>query len=163
MQARRWLPHPSMSFALLVVWVLLFNSLAPLVLVSGLLVAWVFPLLTRAFWPEVPHVRHRGKLLHYILMVLGDIVLANLVALRLILGPRRNLNPAWIEVPLDIRDPYAITILASTISLTPGTVTCEVGPGHARLLVHALNASDPEVLVAEIKRRYEAPLKEIFE
>lgn len=163
MQSRSWLPHPTMGLMLFLVWLLLFNSLAPLVLVSGLVVAWVLPMLTRMFWTEVPHVKHSGKLLRYMLMVLGDIVLANLVALRLILGPRRSLHPAWVELPLDIRDPYAITILASTISLTPGTVTSEVGPGHAKLLIHALNATDPDALVAAIKQRYEAPLKEIFE
>lgn len=163
MQSRRWLPHPTMSLMLFLMWLLLFNSLAPLVLVSGFFLSWFLPIVTRMFWTEVPHVKHSGKLLRYMLMVLGDIVIANMVALKLILGPRRNLHPAWVEVPLDIRDPYAITILASTISLTPGTVTTEVGPGHGKLLIHALNALDPDALVADIKQRYEAPLKEIFE
>jgi len=30
-------------------------------------------------------------------------------------------------------------------------------------VVHALHVTDPEALVADIKARYEAPLKEIFE
>ena len=163
MKSRSWLPHPTLSVILFLLWVMLVHSLAPLVLLGGLFLAWWLPMLTREFWPEVPHVKSGWRLLRYMLMVLGDIVIANIIALRLILGPTRNLHPAWVEVPLDIRDPFAITILASTISLTPGTVTSEVGPGHAKLLIHALNATDPEALVAEIKQRYEAPLKEIFE
>jgi len=31
------------------------------------------------------------------------------------------------------------------------------------LLVHTLNTDDPAALVAEIKQRYEAPLRQIFE
>jgi len=34
---------------------------------------------------------------------------------------------------------------------------------HKFLLVHALNETDPKVMVANIKKRYEHPLKEIFE
>lgn len=156
-------PHPTLSVFLLLIWLLLMQSLAPLTVISGALLAWALPLITRAFWPEVPRVRSVLKLLRFFVMVLGDIVLANLVALRLILGPRRNIQPAWVDIELDITDPFAITLLTSTISLTPGTVSVEVGPGHRHVLVHALYAEDPRETARQIKERYEDPLKEIFE
>ena len=47
--------------------------------------------------------------------------------------------------------------------MTPGTVSADVSAeGHA-LLVHCLDASDPDAVRDEIKTRYEARLKEIFE
>lgn len=65
-------------------------------------------------------------------------------------------------IPLDIRTPEAITVLAGTITLTPGTVSCDLSEcGHA-LLVHCLHAPEPDSVVTDIKTRYELRLKEIF-
>ena len=65
-------------------------------------------------------------------------------------------------IPLEIRTPEAITVLAGTITLTPGTVSCDLSEcGHA-LLVHCLHAPDPDSVVLDIKTRYESRLKEIF-
>ena len=46
--------------------------------------------------------------------------------------------------------------------MTPGTLTCAVTADRSHLLVHALHVTDAAALVADIKARYEAPLKEIF-
>jgi len=75
----------------------------------------------------------------------------------------KDLQPGFVEVPLDLRDSFAITVLTSTVSLTPGTVSADVSEDRTRLLVHALHVEDPQALVAEIKQRYEGPIKEIFE
>jgi multicomponent K+:H+ antiporter subunit E len=80
-----------------------------------------------------------------------------------VLGPVKDLQPGVVEVPLDLRDRFAITVLTSTVSLTPGTVSADVSEDRTRLLVHALHVEDPAALVAEIKQRYEGPIKEIFE
>jgi multicomponent K+:H+ antiporter subunit E len=67
-----------------------------------------------------------------------------------------------VEVPLDLRDPFLATLLSSIVSLTPGTVAIDVDQQRWVLLVHALDAPDPQALVREIKERYEQPLKEMF-
>jgi multicomponent K+:H+ antiporter subunit E len=54
------------------------------------------------------------------------------------------------------------TLLGSIVSLTPGTVSVEIERERKVLLVHALDADDPPGLIATIKSRYEAPLKEVF-
>ncbi len=162
-RARRWLPHPTLSLFLLMVWLLLMNAVQPGVVAFGLLLAWGVPFLTRVFWPDVPHVSSTLGLLRYFLRLLGDIVSANLTVAWLILGRLERLQPAWVEVPLDLQDPFAITLLASTISLTPGTVSADISADRRSLLIHSLNTDDPEALVREIKQRYEAPLKELFE
>jgi multicomponent K+:H+ antiporter subunit E len=68
-----------------------------------------------------------------------------------------------VTVPLELRTPEAITTLAGTITMTPGTLTADVSAeGHA-LLVHCLDAPDPDAVRDEIKSRYERRLMEIFE
>lgn len=163
MRPRRWLPHPQLSLVLAVVWLLLANTVAPLHLVAAVAIGWLVPLATEAFWPERPRVHRPGRLLRFALTVLWDIVRANLSVAALILGRRARLRPAFVRLPLALRTDFAITLLAGTVSLTPGTVSAELSADRRVLLVHALDVDDPQALVAEIKNRYEAPLQEIFE
>jgi multicomponent K+:H+ antiporter subunit E len=79
-----------------------------------------------------------------------------------VLGPPGRLRPAFIEVPLDIDQPLAIALLGSIVTMTPGTVSSEVSEDRRRLLVHVLDAPDPDAVVRQIKSRYERRLKEIF-
>ena len=96
-------------------------------------------------------------------MFLYDVLIANLSVARLILAGPRVLRPAFIVVPLDLKNELALSMLANTICLTPGTVSAKLSDDRQRLLVHALDADDPEAVIATIKERFEKPLKEIFE
>jgi multicomponent K+:H+ antiporter subunit E len=158
----RWLPHPLLSATLVTVWLLLVNTFSIAQLLFGLLLAVIIPRFTNTFWPERPRVHHPLLLARYLLRVLVDIVTANFQVAYLILGRADRLRPAFVELPLDLTDKFAITVLASTVSLTPGTVSSDVSADRHTLLIHCLDAPDPEAVVAEIKARYEAPLKEIF-
>ena len=160
---KRLLPQPLISAGLFVTWVLLYGSVSPVVLVGALLLAVGLPLLTNAFWPEYPHAIRVRPLLRLSLTVVYDIIVANLRMVTLILGPQRRLNPHFIVVPVTLQDPLAITLLASIISLTPGTVSANLSGDRRSLLVHDLNTDDPEAAARRITSRYELPLREIFE
>ncbi len=160
----RLFPHPLLSLTLVVTWLLLVNSLAINSIVFAVILGIVLPMITRAYWPDMPRLSRPLVALEYALIVLYDIAKANVdVALIVLFKPARKLQPAWVCVPLDIRTPEAITVLAGTITLTPGTVSCDLADdGHA-ILVHCLHAPDPDAVRDDIKARYERRLKEIFE
>ncbi|MBL7250958.1 Na+/H+ antiporter subunit E [Alloalcanivorax marinus] len=158
----RLLPFPMLSLLLWLSWLLL-NGFSWGHGLLGLVLAVVLPLGTRPFWPNVPRLRDFLKLVRFVLVVHWDIITANLVVARLILGSPRKLRPAFVEMPLELTDDFAITLLTSTISLTPGTVSADVSEDRRTLLIHALDMDDEAALVAQIKQRYERPLKEIFE
>ena len=139
------------------------SSLGPGHILLGLLLGWLIPLFTRRFWPETLQFHAPLTLLRFVGVVLWDILVANLTVARLILGQPGQLRPAFFEVPLDLKGEIGISLLANTISLTPGTVSLELSSDHSSLQVHALDAPDPDALVQEIKERYEAPLKKVFE
>ncbi|WP_372719867.1 Na+/H+ antiporter subunit E [Immundisolibacter sp.] len=159
---RRLLPAPLLSAALLVVWLLLNNTLAPGQILLGALLALVLPLLTDRLRPERAHLRRPVLAARLLLRVLWDIVLANFEVARRILGPEAALRPRFVWLPLDIRDPWGIAVLAGIITLTPGTVSSDLTADRRYLLVHALDVDDPAALVAAIKQRYERPLMEIL-
>lgn len=157
-------PHPILSLLLTLVWLLLVNGYSTNSLLFGAFLGIVVPFITRPYWPNIPRVRHPLKIAEYILVVMWDIVVANVVVASLILFRRNSdLKPAWICIPLELRAPEAITVLAGTITLTPGTVSSDLSNEGHSLLVHCLNAPDPDAVRDEIKMRYERRLKEIFE
>ena len=150
------------SATVLVLWLLLNNTLEPGKVLLGAVLAVLIPLLTIGLRPDQPTIRRPMAVLRLGLVVLYDIVVANIqVAIR-ILGPERHLTPRFIWLPLDIRDPHGIAALAGIITMTPGTLSSDLTADRRYLLVHALDADDPDAVCAEIKQRYEAPLMEIF-
>jgi multicomponent K+:H+ antiporter subunit E len=159
----RLLPHPLLTPMLMAIWLLLNNSLAFGQILLGALLGWLIPLFTLRFWPETIRIRRPIVLLRFLAVFLLDVFLANLAVARLILGRPAHLHPVFIEVPLDLRSDLAISLLANTICLTPGTVSARLSPDQRTLLVHALDAPDPDAVRDLIKSRYEAPLKEVFE
>ena len=161
---RRLFPHPLLTVLLTIVWLLLVNRFSWNSVLFGFFLGVLIPFVIRPYWPNMSPMRGPVKIAEYILVVLWDIVMANLTVAYLILFRRAaDLQPAWIAIPLDLRTPEAITTLAGTITLTPGTVSCDLSAQGHNLLVHCLHAPDPDAVRDEIKTRYEARLKEIFE
>ena len=158
---KRLLPFPLLSLMLWCAWLLL-NGVSWGHALLGLALALLLPLASRRFWPNAPRIHHLPKLCRFVLMVHWDIIVANVEVARLILGPSRRLRPAFVELPLDLVDDCAIALLASTVSLTPGTVSADISEDRRTLLIHTLHMDDQAELIAHIKQRYERPLKEIF-
>ena len=160
---KRLFPHPILSVLLVVTWLLLVNDFRWGSLVFGMILGVVIPLFIKPYWPYRSTLKSLPKYASYILLVFWDIIVANVQVAKIVLfKPNSQLKPAWIVIPLEVRSAEAITVLAGTITLTPGTVSCDISEcGHA-LLVHCLHAPDPDSVVADIKTRYESRLKEIF-
>ncbi|MEO9685082.1 MAG: Na+/H+ antiporter subunit E [Tateyamaria sp.] len=159
-----WLmPHPFLTVLLAVVWILLQNEFSAGMAVFGLILGILIPWGTSIWWPDTPKGFRIGKMVPYCLMVIWDIIVANIqVAWIVLTVPNSKLKPAWVVIPLDLVQPEAITVLAGTITLTPGTVSADLSSEGHSLLVHVLHTDDPDAVVDEIKTRYEARLKEIF-
>ncbi|WP_439510880.1 Na+/H+ antiporter subunit E [Marinimicrobium koreense] len=160
---RKWLPHPVLSGFMVILWLLLMNDLSGGNLVMGALLAWFIPYATQSFWVQSMKLHRPWVAARFIVTVLWDIIIANWIMARMILGSPQKLHPAFMTLPLELKEDFAITLLANTISLTPGTVSADLSADGTYLIIHTLHVDDPDEAVAEIKARYEAPLKEIFE
>lgn len=158
----RLLPHPAQSLLLLFIWLLLVDSFAFGHWLLGGALAVAIPLGCNHLLIEHPHGWKPLKLLRFLFMVMGDILVANFQVARLTLGRVDKLRPAFVEVPIDLDNELAISVLVSVVSLTPGSLAADLSLDRHTLLVHGLDVADPQALIDEIKQRYEAPLKEIF-
>lgn len=157
-----WRQRPGLVILLWVTWLLLVNSLGiSQVLLGGVLATLIAALSPRFEQPPL-RVRHVPKLIAYGGLLLWDIVRANLTVARQVLGPVAALQPAFLEIPLTAQHPLVISLFASTITLTPGTVSCELSADQRYLRVHALHSPNPTADIAALKARYEARLLAIF-
>jgi multicomponent K+:H+ antiporter subunit E len=161
---KRLFPHPYLTVTLIVFWFLLVNQWKVGSLVMAVFLATVIPHLTSAWWPDRPKVQRPFGLAAYTLLVMWDVIVANFQVARIVLFmPKDKIRSAWVTVPLDLRSPEAITLLAGTITMTPGTLTADMSACGRALLIHSLHAPDPAAVRDDIKARYEARLKRIFE
>ena len=162
---KRLVPHPIVSGFVAATWLALNSSVAPIQLLAAFAAVVLLPLALRVALEDAVRIRRPAAALRLALVVLWDIVVANLVVARLVLGPLGRLRPGFVEVPLETSHPDAVALLASIITMTPGTVAADVDDARTRILVHVLDVDpdhDGAALVAGIKQRYERPLKEIF-
>ncbi|MCD6260093.1 MAG: Na+/H+ antiporter subunit E [Helicobacteraceae bacterium] len=159
---KKFFPHPLLSLALLVAWLLLNNTLSFGHLLLGAFLGLIIPYMSASFWPEHICIKKPFVFLRFIAILLYDIVVANITVALQVLGENKNLHPSFITYPLSIQNQLGISVLASTISLTPGTVSCDLSVDQSTLLIHALSAQDKEKVIAHIHQRYEKPLMEVF-
>src|SRR5690606_14748717 len=113
---RRWLAHPWMTLILGISWLLLQGSLEPVHWIWAAILGVVLPWLAHAFIGPGSRVRSGAALARLVLVVLWDIVVANLVVARLVLHPGRQPRPAWLRVPYTLEDPRAAVLLATIIT-----------------------------------------------
>ena len=159
----RWLPFPLMSAALLILWLLLNQTLSLGHTLLGSLVAliggWVLTLLGSPNF----RVRRPAVLIGLSAAVLADIIRSNIAVARIILGfGRRERRSGFVDIPLDLRNQYALAALACIITSTPGTLWVGFDGANGTLTIHVLDLIDENEWIRTIKGRYERPLLEIF-
>ena len=113
-----------------------------------------------------PGVRVRRPLviLRYLLVVGYDVVKSNLeIAWDVVMWRRRRPNAQFVTIPLELRDPVGLAVLAMVTTVVPGTVWSELAVDQSAMLLHVWNVKDEQRFMARYKERYEKPLQEIFE
>jgi multicomponent K+:H+ antiporter subunit E len=161
---RRIMPAPLLSLALLVLWLLLNRTLSAGHIVLGGVLALGIPLVTAGLRPLPVRIRRPGMVLRLALTVVSDTVASNIAVARLLLRPgRRQHSAGFVHIPLEVRDPNALAVLAMIVCITPGTAWAEISLDRSMLMLHVLELDDPQALVDHVKRHYERPLMEIFE
>ena len=161
---RKLFPHPYLTLFLIAVWFMLVNRLAVGTAVMAVIMGTLIPLVTAVWWPKPARIKAPLALLSYAALVVRDVIVANFQVARIVLFmPRDQIRSAFIRVPVDLQSREAITLLAGTITMTPGTLTADMSSCGKALLIHALHAPDPDAVRDDIKARYETRLKRIFE
>lgn len=162
MNRRRFLPSLPLTLAIVAFWLLLVSEVNAAQLTLALALGLVIPLYATRIDREFARFGTLRPLPKLLVVLIWDILMCNLRVARQVLSPESRIHSGFIWYPLEIDNIHGITALACCITLTPGTVTAALSDDRRYLLVHVLDLSDEAGLVADIKRRYEHPLMEIF-
>ncbi|MFN6952268.1 MAG: Na+/H+ antiporter subunit E [Albidovulum sp.] len=159
----RILPHPLMSAVLVVSWLLL-TRFSPGHLILGMAIAVLAGLALERIEPRAPRIRSWVALFRLVGIVSVDIVRSNWAVARLMLtsgrhGVRRS---AFVAIPLRLRNPLALALLAVILTATPGTAWLEYDRESGTLLVHVFDVIDEDQWRILIRDRYETLLMEAF-
>lgn len=154
-----------LCLVMLVMWLLLNASLSFGQVLLGALLTLGLLGLAKRLRPVRPRLARPLLLLPLIPVVLADVLRSNIGVARVVLGLTggRPVNSGFLDIPLDLRDPHALAVLAAIITSTPGTSWAGVSPDGKWLKLHVLDLQDDQYWIDTIKQRYEQPLMRIFE
>lgn len=161
---RKLIPTPVLSIALLLVWIALARSTSFGHLLIGTILAFVVPLVVSGLGLANVRLKRPGVIVRFVSIVLWDVVKSNLVVARGVLGwGSRRPDSRFVVVPLELRDPVGLAVLAMVTTIVPGTVWSELAIDRSSFLLHVWDVDEERAFVARFKARYEQPLREIFE
>jgi multicomponent K+:H+ antiporter subunit E len=159
----RLLPHPLLSAALVLFWLLL-NRFSLGHLLLGGLVALIAGRAMAALEPRRLRIRRWDLVLRLFGLVMADIARSNLEVARLIVTGRRNgAGPGFVEIDLALSEPTALAVLATIVTATPGTAWVDYDAARGRLLLHVLDLVDEDEWRDTVNNHYGRMLKEIFQ
>lgn len=159
---KRLVPFPLLALALLAMWILL-TGFSPGHVLLGALVALIVSRTMLSLKVKPPRVRVGWAMVRLAAIVLADIVRSNIAVARVILSNPPNRHSDFIEMPTELRSPYALATLAVIITATPGSLWVQHDANRHVILIHILDLVDEAEWTGQIRERYERLLMEIFE
>lgn len=154
-----------MPVFLVALWLLLNDTWSIEQAMLGAVFSIALVLAARSLRPLRGNPKHPIIIAKLIRNVVIDITLSSIAVSRLIwLGPHRaTMTPQFLKIPIELRDPHGLAMLACIVTYTPGTVWAGFSEAEGMLTLHILDLKDASRWIRIIKERYERPLKEIFE
>jgi multicomponent Na+:H+ antiporter subunit E len=150
------------NILLALLWAALTGSFTLANFAFGLLLGWLALYLVREQL-ELRQGRNRaGRILSLAVLFIKELILSGWRVARLVTSPRMDLRPGIFAYPLKVSSDFEITLLANLITLTPGTLSVEVSGDRRTLFVHAIDCSDVDKTVQEIRDGFERKIEEAF-
>ncbi|WP_366247207.1 Na+/H+ antiporter subunit E [Terribacillus aidingensis] len=142
-------------------WMFLGESYSIAGFVTGYIVGIALLFLLRRFL-KGPFYLWRGyKILVLALIFIKELILSNFEITKLVYARRLDINPGIFTLETELKTDWEITLLATLITLTPGTVTMAVSPDKKELYIHAMDIVDMKDAVHAIKNSFEKHIMEV--
>jgi multicomponent Na+:H+ antiporter subunit E len=149
----------AINIMIAVIWLLLSPEPSSEVFVVGFLIGFIILTVFRPVMGSQTYVRRSVALLMFALVFLREFLLANAkVAWTVLFRSRESLHPNFVTYDVSDLRPFEILLLSYCITLTPGTTTVDVSTDFQTLIVHALEADDPDAIRRDIGRRLKTAL-----
>ncbi|MDD4954143.1 MAG: Na+/H+ antiporter subunit E [Candidatus Omnitrophica bacterium] len=151
------------------IWIFLNWSIAPENIIVGIIIAAIVTMLTADVYKQGSDFFTKPSrylwFLYYLAVFAWECLKANLDSAYRVLHPDLPIKPGIVKVRTALKTDTALTILANTLSLKPGTMTVDINKEKGLLYVHWANVECQDIDGATkiIVERFEKILKRIFE
>jgi len=156
--------HTFQILALAVTWMMITGSLSPQSIVVGLLLGTMITYTFRDLYQgeirpfKISSIQY---IISYAFSFVKELALSNLSVAYLIIHPSKERNSCVIEYKTQLESPNAVTILANSITLTPGTLVLDYREEEKMMLIHCLNLQNRQQTFDDIKK-WEKTIQQIF-
>jgi len=151
----------------LIFWMLLTFSLTiPNIIVGSIAALLTTLLFGRYFFDNVHKFLHPQRyfwLLLYLIIFIWECIKANFDVAYRVLHPAMPIKPGIVKVKTELKSDFARTILANSVTMTPGTITVDIIGDYLYIHWIYIQSDDPEVYTRIIISKFEKYIKKIFE
>jgi len=151
----------ALNLLLALIWSFARADFSASVFLVGFVLAYGVLFLLRPLLPDTRYFRKLPQFVRLTAFVLYELVLSSLRIAWDVVTPAAFRHPGIVAVPLRAESDLEIALLANLVTLTPGTLSLEVGESPRVLYVHSMFAEDPDEVRRVIQRRFEAPVLDL--
>ncbi|HBK80925.1 MAG TPA: Na+/H+ antiporter subunit E [Nitrospinae bacterium] len=157
------MPLATLALSISVIWLLLRGDGSPGNFFVGLLLAVILIYFLRRTYQQERAFRRAGDIVNFIIHFTYELIVANIQVLKIVLSPQINIRPGIIAYKTECKTPLSITVLANSITLTPGTLSVDISEDQSTIFIHTLDIEHPDTVCDAIRRGLEEPVKGAFE
>lgn len=150
-----------LNFFIAVVWMFVNNEWTTITFLIGYLVGFVLIFMLRRFFPGQFYGRRLLATFVLLVIFVKELFLSNLAVIKQVIKPRLAIRPGIVALPIELKTPWEITLLANLITLTPGTLTVDVSNDNKMFYIHALDIEETEQVISGIKETFEKRIMEV--
>ncbi|OLO38842.1 Na+/H+ antiporter subunit E [Alkalihalophilus pseudofirmus] len=150
-----------LNVVLAFIWAFLQNSYTFVDFFIGYLVGLLILFVLRRFLKFDFYFRRVVAVIKLILLFSKELILANWDVIKIVLSPNMDIQPGIIAVPTKLKTEWELTLLASLISLTPGTLSMDFSDDNKILYIHSIHVPDKDEMIKQIHNTFEKAIMEV--
>lgn len=150
-----------LHFSLAFIWMFLNNDWSLSSFVIGFLIGLGLLYMFRGFFRSGFYFRKVVAVVYLAALFMKEMILSTVSVLKLLLRPKLDFQPGIFALPTVLKSDLEISLLASLITLTPGTVTIDVSGDKRILYIHAMDLPDVEEAIVQIQNTFEKAIMEV--
>lgn len=159
--------HISLFIISFVFWILLTWTFELASVVAGLLVAGLTAMIFGKYFFEptkkVLQIYRYMWCFCYLFVFIWECIKANFDVAYRVIHPKMPVRPCIVKVPLNIKTPFARTMLACSVTMTPGTIVVDIVGDNMYVHWIYMSSDNPDEYTYRIAGKFEKFIKKIFE
>lgn len=150
-----------LNFFIALIWMFLSTNFTGQGFIVGYLLGLLMLYIMRNMFDSRFYVNRVWAIFKLVSLFLKELWLANISVVKIALAPKNKMEPAFFEYPTVLKKDWEITLLASLITLTPGTIVVHVSDDSTILYIHAIDIDDVDSTITSIKDTFEQAILEV--